>query len=814
MPVKTMKNNSLKKWANTPLLIIAALILTACGGGGDNDGSPPFAVAAVFGSSQTTRGMVEVRSGSTVLLSGADSDNRTFGVPIMTFEWKQIDHSGYEVALYERNRSASVFVAPLVPINDTQGVELEFELVAVDARGVRVKDTVKVLVKPIYDENHFLLNPNVDEDFILVVAAEAGLSMDTDIPFAVVMTKTAYWQDRSDRYHGLILDETTFTGIVSAGTALDPSNAGNPFYQIPFPMLDADEINSLILNQSDSGWVGYEDQASEASCSARPRSCRLELERIPGASIRLSFQLTQDIPSPSLGLYLAEPDIIGTDLTFLALASNDVHRKSLTVEDEELRVSLGVESERSAKNYYDCIDPQDNAITLQGWLEQAGFTDSNGESINHESVAHAAYLNNYDLNFGRDMFVRQDENSNVYAYVTNYPTLENVSSGRNEFAVVAMEFSPAPTGKCGDNTFDVNKKIVKYYAFVPDTTTGNFVRMPTMNFDGRGERSLPGVCVACHYGDTNTDANTNSDMNANGFNTEILSDIDASAADLDSSFMPWDLDSLLYTQSADPAFTDPVYAANTKTNTKTTAAFSREAQEDEFRRMNQMVLDTYTYDTDNLLRFETSIKMLHGWYGNKDSVEDLDFSAFDSAASLNLLFYHIGTLPDNPFNGDYIQAGWEEEEELYHQVFARNCRLCHAQLASISDPNPTINFDTYEEFITNGNLVTSVFELGRMPLSRLTYDRFWVDFYGETSGAEILRDHLNSDLESDNDVATDSRPGLPVASIVPTTTDVSIDFDGTQLFDGSGSLFADLYQWRLDSSPITNSDGSLVNTAA
>ncbi|MFT7224346.1 MAG: hypothetical protein ACI82Z_001903, partial [Cellvibrionaceae bacterium] len=42
----------------------------------------------------------------------------------------------------------------------------------------------------------------------------------------------------------------------------------------------------------------------------------------------------------------------------------------------------------------------------------------------------------------------------------------------------------------------------------------------------------------------------------------------------------------------------------------------------------------------------------------------------------------------------------------------------------------------------------------------------------------------------------------------------SIDFDGTQLFDGSGSLFADLYQWRLDSSPITNSDGSLVNTAA
>lgn len=822
IPINIMKNSLFKQIVGALFLLTVTLILTACGGsdtGDDNQGGePPFAIAKVLGSTEKTRELVEVRSGSLVLLSGADSDNRTPGVPILNFNWEQTDQSGYEVVLYERNRTTSVFIAPEIPVSESQGVELTFELVVTDARGVTAKDIVRVLVKPVLDENHFLISPNDNEEFLLVVAAvdeDVGEQIDSDgIYFDVIMTKTAHWHDRAGNAHSLTLDEITFNGVVPSGLAPGPESADNPLYQVVVPMFNVDEINAHFQGRNRSQRLELENVAGKPATATTPV--------IPPAYVELSFQLTQQSSGVDLGLYLAETDIVGTELSLLADFPGQ-GGQVLTTDDESLRIALGVESRRSANNYYDCIDPQGNATTLRDWLEQAGFVDSNGEHINTESVAHAAYLNNYDLNFGRDMFVRQDENSNVYSFVTNYPTLENIASGRNEFAVVAMEFSPAPTGNCGDDIPpDDTKKIVKFYAFVPDTTTGEYVRMPTMNFDGRGERSLPGVCVSCHYGSTNTETNPNSTANANGFNTEILGAIDASAANLDSSFMPWDLDSLLYTHSEDPRLIDPAYASSGGFGEVTgfTAAFSREALESEFRRMNQMVLDTFTYDTDNLLRFETPIKMLHGWYGNGDTVEDLVFSDINDTGLLLLL---IDTLPDNPFDGSYVQKGWRDDfegqgrEELYHQVFARNCRLCHIQIASTSDPDPVNNFDTYEEFIENGSLVNYVFERGIMPLSRLTYDRFWVDYYGEPSAAERLRDHLNNDTNPDNDVADDARPGLPLASIVPATNprseaDILIDFDGYQLFDGSGSLFADRYDWKLDGSSIINTDGNLVNT--
>jgi|GEM_PF-3008415 len=755
------------------LVVQFGFLLINCGGdnggvGNQND-QAPVATAEVFGASQATSGSVDVRSGKDVMLSGFNSD----GVddPLLTFSWQQIDTSGFSVDFYERASNSVVFTAPAVPLTQQEGVELQFELTVTDGDGVMAKDQVAVNVKPAYDADQFLLNPRVDERFVLIVAAPENTSLATDIPFVVNMSTTAHWHDRIGNNRNLALNSDSFTGTVIAGDAPAVTDPINAYFKVAIPLLDADDINVNFTGEE--------------------RTSRLEFENVDSASITISLSLFQQATG-AIAIHLARETEMGA---FELIDTTDVMITGNTLEftDEWLRQNLLVESRRSANNYYDCIDPNSEAETLTEWISYAGF------NAYPESVVHTSYVNNYDLNFGRDMYVRKDENGNVYTYVTNYPSLENIFSGRNEFAIVVMEYSAAPTGNCGDGTFEddtTGKKIVKFYSYVPDEISGEYVRAPSMNFDGRGERMVPGVCVACHYGDTNSDQ----------FNRANLGDIDATAADLNSSFIPWDLDAFLYTRGNDSEVIDPVYAS-AEISSEVTQAYSREAQESAFRQQNQMILDTFTHDINNLKRFEIPIKLIHGWYGNRDLVEALNFGSEEdplSAQELLTLQAQVSTVPANPFDGDYVQSGWEGQEQLYHEVFARNCRLCHAQVA-----NHTINFDSYEEFINNELLVDYVFEQGAMPLSRLTMDRFWIDFYGVQAPAELLRDHLNSDNNPDNDVAPAVRPGYPVASVLPVANgelaaDVMLDFDGQILFDGANSKFANAFEWSLDGNFVSD----------
>ena len=75
------------------------------------------------------------------------------------------------------------------------------------------------------------------------------------------------------------------------------------------------------------------------------------------------------------------------------------------------------------------IDPQGQFSTLSNWLEYAGFEDVYGDPVNDAGISHALYLNNFDLGFARDMWMRKDANGNVYSFVTNYPTLEAALRG-------------------------------------------------------------------------------------------------------------------------------------------------------------------------------------------------------------------------------------------------------------------------------------------------------------------------------------------------------------------------------------------------
>ncbi len=807
-----IKKSTLEKFiknskAISAMLLIGLLTLSGCsnkGEPGEQSDPPPFVSAEVFGVSSSTSGTLEVRSGSDIVLSGSNSDG--LDDPIISFDWQQIDSSGYAVDLYERATSTVVFSAPKIPLTETGDVVLEFMLTVTDADGVTASDTVSVQVIPVDDIDHFLISPNLEDEFVLAVAADPGAMLANDVPVDITVRYNVQWFDRSGNAHNADFDVQTLSGIVPATASAGPiAGSDSLLFRLPLVYLDIDLVNTNFTGANRDG--------------------RLELELVDTASVTATVSFQQN-SSGDVNVYMVDsglstivaPETIdglgGIPVPASPIIDAVSGASNFTFDPELMRQQLDFESKLSATNYYNCIDPTSNADTFIEWLAYAGIqsgviapgTDVNtildtlvdaAVSGGFSSVTHTTYANNYDLGFGRDMFTMEGANGNIYSFVINYPNLENALSKRNDFAIVVMEFSPAPTGNCGDGTFanDVTgQKIVKFYAYVPDELTGTFPRAASMNFDGRGEKYLPGVCTACHGGSQDPSALNNIDLTA----------INADAVNLSAGFMPWDLDSLLYTDTiSDTALIDPVYSGDAISDA-ITEQFSRESQQAAFRLQNLHALKTYTYDIETLRRFEEPIRLIHGWYGNSAVTDGLDFATL-SDIELLAMQTELQTLPDNDFDGTYVQPGWVGQEDLYLDVYARNCRLCHIQL----DPGPDdiLHFANYDDFISHENLITEVYERGTMPGSRFTADRFWVDFYGNQSDAEILRDHLNSDLLTGNDVAASVIPGQPAAIISPSrmpsmNADVFLDFDQQATFDSAPSLFADSFQWQVDGVPV------------
>lgn len=791
----SMKNNIVR----CVILGLLCLHLIGCGGSAveKKDASvdvAPQALAEVLGAA-VSNGVAIVRSGSDVSLTGQNS--KGFDDPILHYKWEQIDSSGFKVEFYERATNAIAFKAPNLPLNDTKGINLKFRLTITDADGVKASSEIELLVQSIKDSNHFLTVPSVENKVSVYISAAKDETLLNSVPVVLKVKGIARWQGRDGNKHQATVMSEEFSGVVPAGKVDSVTSSNNLSFSVPLPELNMDEINKQFTSGS--------------------RLSRLEFEYLQDAQLQLSFELQQAAGAP-LNVYLVDTlDEKVLDVSASKLPNSGATALSprlqkpilsgsgsaVLVDVEELRQALNLESKLSANNYYRCIDPLENAKTFSGWLAKAGFTGKDDGTVNTK------YINNYDLGFGRDMYIRQDPNGNVYSYVTNYNTLENTLHNRNEFAIVAMEYSPAPTGNCGDIPDAAPsasaKKIVKFFAYIPDAKNGGYIRAESMNFDGRGEKYLPGVCTACHYGNNHT-----AEFNTNG---KIL----ASHADLDSSFMPWDLDAFLYTQSNKKGLIDPAFAAFAKSTGLVGVEqekYSREAQELFFKQQNQIVLHTFTDNPKNIPRFAHAITQLHGWYGGaaeRANVEALNFGGDTrnlTELELQELQQQLKALPAGQFDGSYVPKGWRgnaAQEALYTGVYDRNCRMCH-----LFTPNVKFDFDNYNEFVNHPSLKNYVYERGIMPLSRLTMDRFWLNFAGDDSAAKKLRDHLNSDSNTTNDVSEKLLPGAPVALISPdpnpkAVADVQIDFDEMALFDGRTSLFANNYRWTVDASTVSTS---------
>ena len=343
-------------------------------------------------------------------------------------------------------------------------------------------------------------------------------------------------------------------------------------------------------------------------------------------------------------------------------------------------VLSNVTDSTTADAYYQAIDPGNQKTFFGDWLTRNGI--NLGDPTTYTL---AGYFNAIDLGFGRRMIVSKDGTAWV---VTNHRTVDDAVNDVNPIAAVAMEFQPdATTG----NTF------TKFYIYdrgqqVVNPATGQLdnPRVNKADLDGGGAKYLPGLCIVCHGGKNPANVSPGQPYPNPGGNVH-------------AHFLPFDLDALQY--SSNPQFT-------------------RDAQQDTFRQLNQSVLNIQTKNPDynnNLLL--TLIELVEGWYG-----QAFNQNGATLTGTQNTNFVASGWAADPP-RGQTVPAN------VYSGVIARSCRNCHSTRPSPYDfssnnTSPTImspfifgNVDLTQSHITTPPIGTPAI----MPHIRRTQQRFWLN---------------------------------------------------------------------------------------
>ncbi len=279
----------------------------------------------------------------------------------------------------------------------------------------------------------------------------------------------------------------------------------------------------------------------------------------------------------------------------------------------------GVDTRLSACLYYRALgavescDDQGNptgAISFSDWKRKNGFGLG--------SDVHADYINQSDLNLVRRMTATRSASGGIAFYVCNAPgpdsksqtevdrVLKDAIDGLNLVACVAMEFTPV-TGANGGQPF------TKFFTFGPDESL-----LLSVNLDGRGEKFMPGSCVACHGGTT--------------YNGRFPEQQTASPF-LGSRFLPFDTGNYLFSSQS---------------------SLSEAAQSEAFYQLNQLVGAT------EIDPASATSQLIAGWYANGHVLDKNYVAPAWQAAD---------ALP--------ATAG---AATFYKEVIGISCRTCHVSL--------------------------------------------------------------------------------------------------------------------------------------
>jgi hypothetical protein len=853
---------SIRLW--TVAIGLAALATTGCSsrvgkgnGGTDNTGPTPSVVITPIGHKSTSAAganpvTLTVRSGADVTLSGKDSDGGP--VALKTFVWSQ---SGGSVtlplppdpgALLYRTANTVSFRAPQVATT----TKLSFQLVVSNALGGTGTGTVDVTVVPADDPNQFLGPPTKPRRFEIGVATVDGLdkaSLSGDVPLCVRVARQVSYTSRDGVTHApvslpqlrALQADTSWSASVNAKAAKDSGTStltdtsvalamkdfSNPRVTFDVPSFNDEDLFAMFNQPTGNTAVRLAQQLVPSdvdsarlllSISAAPGSCD-GTHTAPDLGTKLVVAVldeSQSVPLWKSATANNSPAVVDTDKSSAALTS-DTLLASVSIKAQ-------IETAESVRAYYQAIDPEQKKTTLNDWLDANCFDHKAadyGVAAAGANAAHAVYTNNFDLGFGRDMYFMKCATSNTLAsVVVNYPSLELAALKQGPIIAVAMEYGAAADGSNPDHKF------AKFYVFAPDDRDGLLKRVSGANFDRRGQKYVPGACTSCHGGTLPTlpasfvSATMTYPVIQDPQKDPLADPANAcgpttpsgclSPGDVDAAFMSWDLDSLLY------ADTDPAYTGLSIPR----KGYTRAEQEPALKALNVLAHETF--------QPEMEPQKVPDGHGGTTTVQ---VDRYANARSLVESWYGGANFPNATYKDAAPPDTWTSwatpsaAADLYHNVFARNCRACHAvnPAVTIQFSGPNGYTDFVNEFVTTNAAVPTggsggqhigrqdVFQQGVMPRARLTMDRFWVNYDGGTSPAKTLATHLSQAigatdlLTASGDAIAPGQPAITVkvngsAADATTGTFTAQRFAGARI-ESSASFFVASYTWSLCISP-------------
>ena len=732
-----------------------ALLATGCdnlSSVGDQDFVPPQAVATIvnYASGSLANGDVQtsVRSQAEILLTGSNSE--AGDSPILDHNWQIVNESACPAVLTVRDTRTVNATLPRAAAPAT----CEFQLTVTDANGLTATAMARVQLIPALDSDRFLTQSRTSPRMRVVVATRSEVFPTADT-YTLTSQYCVTYQARSgarqtlgncqdsalspdDRY-AFTLSPPVQIGFAQGSGGDSLTDYRNPVIDLPIPSIDQD----AILRE-------FQEQLP-GSASSLPDPAFID-------SARLDILLTLSSTSGALqnqgklyvlnlaGEEFESAESAGGNATVLLIPGDpDGDQANGKDRVEELRIASGaLENRLTAEAYYAAIDPGSLKLTFRDWLIENCFDPDAEETEAQKKYgadAHAVYVNNYDLGFGRDMYFRTTKppgcssatfgQADMASVVINYANLEKAAKRIDPIIAVAMEYK----------AFDAIRSqpgVVTFYVFAPDEGTGEFRRVASANFDGRGEKSVPGACTVCHGGRVALPAADDPTQTYAG-----------SAGDVGALFMPWDLESFLYADDTAAAFrNDPRNPANQALREK----YTRSAQEGALKDLNLAALSTYGQGDPGspafacYANYDGPCDLVEGWYGGPN-------------------------LPGTSFQEGLVPSGWlasaagnpADSADIYIDVIAQNCRACHLQQISADENSRKRQFTRWTDLRDLAPLVRQhVFDEGWMPSARLTDDRFW-DTPASLPPGDTLAAHFESALDPGSNAP--NRPGDPVARL-------------------------------------------------
>ncbi len=430
--------------------------------------------------------------------------------------------------------------------------------------------------------------------------------------------------------------------------------------------------------------------------------------------------------------------------------------------------SLEVNSAAYATAYYEAIDPNSERTTLTAFKAKNGFGSGMGEE------ASIIIGDQRDLGYGRKMTGRRNPDGSLAFVVENYLVgsygpyspfnLEAAINGVDQWhlGTNGIEVSVVEPGPANPSPNAI--RFVKFYTFNPVTGA----RLMAANLDGRGDKSMPTICVSCHggRGDALTPAHP---VTGKRLFTRLMNSASGARGDLAAQLHPFE----------PPSF-----------DFSTIAGYSRSEQEAKIKALNKMVLCSFSLPTGTALptpNAEDSCRRV----ANPNEYQG------EAATHLKQLYGGDG-LPNatSTTTDTYVPMSWQVhgQQTLYTNTVSQSCRVCHGLRGTGNQSD--ISFEDFTAFDAYSDRIkTHIVDRGNMPLAKLISDKYW--------STPAINGTMASYLTGKGYTDGAARPGRPVAD---PGLDRVVKSGAAIPLSAAMSLYSTTYQWSVTSGTATLSD--------